>query len=244
MPDHPETQAMKALLLNALKKKKEAYEWIKKALFKNFTNFTCWHVYGILQRSNKDYDGARKAYLNALKHDVNNMNVLRDLGQLQIQLRDYPGYVETRRQVLFAKINMPQNWILFAMANYLNKNYAKALDVLSSLEKTLREQQMNLKPYEMSELISFTVRVHEESGNAKAALQTLQNFDKKILDNIDKQETLFRLYTKLDKKDKAIESLETLLRYNSANQDTYIKIIKASGIALPSSLDQSLSAED
>jgi len=80
MPDHPESQAMKALLLNALKKKKEAFEWIKKALFKNFSNFTCWHVYGILQRSNKEYDGARKAYLNALKYDPNNLNVLRDLG--------------------------------------------------------------------------------------------------------------------------------------------------------------------
>jgi len=63
---------MKALILNAMKKKTEAFEWIKKALFKNLANFTCWHVYGILQRGNKDYDGARKAYLNALKYDPDN----------------------------------------------------------------------------------------------------------------------------------------------------------------------------
>ena len=48
-----ETLAMKALNLNALKKKQEAFELIKKALFKNLGNFTCWHVYGILHRSNK-----------------------------------------------------------------------------------------------------------------------------------------------------------------------------------------------
>ena len=83
-PDHPESLAMKALLLNQMKKKTEAFEWIKKALFKNLTNFTCWHVYGILQRGQKDYEGARKAYLNALKYDSGNQNVLRDLGQLQI----------------------------------------------------------------------------------------------------------------------------------------------------------------
>ena len=48
-----ETLAMKALNMNALKKKVEAFEFIKKALFKNLGNFTCWHVYGILHRSNK-----------------------------------------------------------------------------------------------------------------------------------------------------------------------------------------------
>jgi hypothetical protein len=32
----------------------------------------------------RNYDDARKAYLNALKYDPANQNVLRDLGQLQI----------------------------------------------------------------------------------------------------------------------------------------------------------------
>ncbi len=44
---------MKALILNAMKRKKEAFELGKMVLFKNLANFTCWHVYGILHRSNK-----------------------------------------------------------------------------------------------------------------------------------------------------------------------------------------------
>jgi N-alpha-acetyltransferase 15/16, NatA auxiliary subunit len=44
---------MRALNMNAQKKRAEAFEYIKKALFKNLSNFTCWHVYGILHRSNK-----------------------------------------------------------------------------------------------------------------------------------------------------------------------------------------------
>ena len=63
-PDHPgisnfpynyslETLAMQALTMNALKRKTEAFDLIKKALFKNLANFTCWHVFGILHRSNK-----------------------------------------------------------------------------------------------------------------------------------------------------------------------------------------------
>lgn len=84
-----ETLAMKALNMNALKRKKEAFDFIKLALFKNLGNFTCWHVFGILHRSNKyiifivlavlrelfnfrNYDEARKAYLNALRHDAKN----------------------------------------------------------------------------------------------------------------------------------------------------------------------------
>ena len=32
----------------------------------------------------RNYDEARKAYLNALRHDPTNQNVLRDLGNLQV----------------------------------------------------------------------------------------------------------------------------------------------------------------
>jgi len=68
-PDHPESISFKALILNSEKRKAEAYELIKKALFKNLANFTCWHVYGIINKQNRQYQEARKAYLNALKYD-------------------------------------------------------------------------------------------------------------------------------------------------------------------------------
>ena len=44
---------MKALTLNALKKKTEAMNQIKAAIMKNMMNFTVWHVYGLINRSNK-----------------------------------------------------------------------------------------------------------------------------------------------------------------------------------------------
>ena len=68
-PTHAETKSFKALILNCLKRKTEAYKLIEGALMKNMGNFTVWHVYGILNRANKKYDMARKAYLNALKQD-------------------------------------------------------------------------------------------------------------------------------------------------------------------------------
>jgi hypothetical protein len=56
--------------------------------------------------------------MNALKYDPGNQNVLRDLGQLQIQLRDYVGYAETRRQILLEKPGLQINWLTFAIAIY------------------------------------------------------------------------------------------------------------------------------
>lgn len=58
-----------------------------------------WHVYGLLQRSDKKYDEAIKCYRNALKLDKDNLQILRDLSLLQIQMRDLEGY---RVSILFA----------------------------------------------------------------------------------------------------------------------------------------------
>lgn len=57
-----------------------------------FLNLIGWHVYGLLQRSDKKYDEAIKCYRNALKLDKDNLQILRDLSLLQIQMRDLEGY--------------------------------------------------------------------------------------------------------------------------------------------------------
>ncbi|EHB13048.1 NMDA receptor-regulated 1-like protein, partial [Heterocephalus glaber] len=58
----------------------------------NFAEHGGWHVYGLLQRSDKKYDEAIKCYRNALKLDKDNLQILRDLPLLQIQMRDLEGY--------------------------------------------------------------------------------------------------------------------------------------------------------
>jgi len=49
-------------------------------------------VYGLLQRSDTKYDEAIKCSRNALKSDRDNLQILRDLSLLQIQMRDLEGY--------------------------------------------------------------------------------------------------------------------------------------------------------
>lgn len=87
-----ETLSMKGLTLNCMGRKEEAYEHVRRGLRNDLQSHVCWHVYGLLQRSDKKYDEAIKCYRNALKWDKDNVQILRDLSLLQIQMRDLEGY--------------------------------------------------------------------------------------------------------------------------------------------------------
>ncbi len=69
-PNHGETLAMKGLTYNSLNKKEEAHALIKRGLAMNIKSHVCWHVYGLLYRSETKYDDAIKCYTNAIKRDV------------------------------------------------------------------------------------------------------------------------------------------------------------------------------
>lgn len=45
-------------------------------------------MYGLLHRSERNYAEAIKSYLNALKHEPENLQILKDLAALQIQMRE------------------------------------------------------------------------------------------------------------------------------------------------------------
>ena len=51
---------MKGLILSAMNKREEALELARKGLSKNFRSGTCWHVYGLVLRSEKKYEDAIK----------------------------------------------------------------------------------------------------------------------------------------------------------------------------------------
>lgn len=92
---------MKGLTLNCMGRKEEAYEHVRRGLRNDLMSHVCWHVYGLLQRSDKKYDEAIKCYRNALKWDKDNVQILRDLSLLQIQMRDLEGY-RVSNQICFS----------------------------------------------------------------------------------------------------------------------------------------------
>ncbi|MGH0139066.1 UNVERIFIED_CONTAM: hypothetical protein FKN15_068150 [Acipenser sinensis] len=112
--EHGETLAMKGLTLNCLGKKEEAYDL----------------------RSDKKYDEAIKCYRNALKWDKDNLQILRDLSLLQIQMRDLEGYRETRYQLLQLRPAQRASWIGYAIAYHLLEDYEMAAKILEEFRKT------------------------------------------------------------------------------------------------------------
>ena len=108
-----ETLSMKGLTLNCMDRKSEAYELVRrglkviqcsayrdkgchlfylkytfadseKGLQNDLKSHVCWHVYGLLYRSDREYREAIKCYRNALKIDPDNIEILRDLSLLQV----------------------------------------------------------------------------------------------------------------------------------------------------------------
>ena len=109
---------MKGLVLHAQGKKKEGKELVKEGLMKSLTNFTCWHIMGIINQGEKDLEGARSSFQNALKYSPDNFQLLRDIASLEMHLRKYDNLVETRKKLLGLKPNLAINWLGFAVANY------------------------------------------------------------------------------------------------------------------------------
>lgn len=217
-PDHGETLAMKGLTLNALDRKVEATDLVRRGLRMDMRSHICWHVYGLLYRSERDYREAAKAYLNALRIDKDNQQILRDLALLQIQIRDYDGLEDTRRTLLGVKPSQRNNWIGFALAFHLLRNYTMAASVLDTYRDTLKSSTDPEDRYEASELLLYKNFILEESGDHAAALNHLDHCGPKLVDFLAVRETRARLLVALGRFDDAADQLIALLRINPDNR--------------------------
>lgn len=224
--EHGETQAMKGLILNCMGRKEEAYEHVRKGLTNDLRSHVCWHVYGLLQRSDKKYSEAIKCYRNALKWDKDNMQILRDLSLLQIQMRDLEGYKETRHQLFQLRPTQRASWIGFAMSYHLMKDYEMALKILEEFRKTQKKPGYD---YEYSELLMYQNLVIRESGNVANALGHLDEYESAISDKISMKETRGRYLLELGKLSEADAVYVDLMKRNPENHDYYHQLEVARG---------------
>ena len=180
--DHGETLAMKGLILNCMDRKAEAYELVRKGVKMDIKSHVCWHVYGLLYRSDRDYLQAIKCYRGALRHDPDNNQILRDLSLLQVQMRDHAGFVSTRQHLLTLKPTNRNNWFTFAVAQHLRGQAAQALGIVEAYERTLEGAPEN--EYEHSEMLLYKNMLLEESGTLDKALEHLDANEKDIVDKL------------------------------------------------------------
>lgn len=209
---------MKGLTLNALDKKAEATELVRRGLRLDLRSHICWHVYGLLYRSDREYRDAARAYLQALRYDKDNQQILRDLALLQIQIRDYDGLEETRRTLLTVRPNQRNNWIGFALSFHLLGNYNTAVSVLDTYQDTLKQSNEPEDRYEVSELLLYKNMILEESRDYHRALAHLDDVNHRLVDRLAVAETRARILLALARHDASADQWRALLDINPDNR--------------------------
>jgi tetratricopeptide (TPR) repeat protein len=235
-PNHGDTQAMKALILNSQGQNEEAFNLCKLALKNDMRSHITWHVYGLLWRSVKNYEEAIKAYKFALKIEPNSLNILRDLALLQCQIRDYEGYIESRRKMMQERPQLRQNWTALAIAYHLAGNYAEAENILKTYEETLKQNPAK-SDLEHSEATLYKNMIIAESGDTERALKHLEEVVRNSLDRTSALEMKAQYLLQLERKEEAEKAYRTLLSRNNEYRAYYDGLEKVLGLSRTNEAD-------
>ncbi|KAI4869974.1 N-terminal acetyltransferase A, auxiliary subunit [Hypoxylon rubiginosum] len=227
-PKHGDTMAMKALIINQQGKTDEAFALGKEALTADMKSHICWHVYGLLYRHQKNFEEAIKAYKFALKLEPESHQIQRDLAFLQIQMRDYQGYIQSRTAMLQARPQLRQNWTALAVAHHLAGNLDQAEKVLTTYEDSLKVPPSKTD-YENSEAVMYKNSIIAETQNYQKALDHLESIAPHNLDRLAVLEVRAEYLSKLGRKEEAVEAYHDLLDRNSEHPDYYTKLVAILG---------------
>lgn len=165
---------MKGLLCSLQNRPEEADELVKAGVRANVRSHVCWHVMGIVRRSESKNEEAVRCFKMALRLDPDNAMVSRDLALMQAQVRDLEGLVETRADALEKRSGQRSNWVALAAAHHLAGHRAVAAAVLQAYDATLEDAVATAEPYERSEAILYRARILEEDAQLEQALEALE----------------------------------------------------------------------
>ena len=211
---------MKALIISHQNRTEEAFALARTAITNNMKSHVCWHVYGLLYRAEKNYEESLKAYKKALQLEPESAPIQRDLAHLQIQTRDYEGYVQSRRSMLQQKPGFRQNWTALAIAHHLAGNYEDAENVLTTYEETLKTKP-NRSDIEHWEAVLYKNYIIADSGEVEKALDHLDAVGKKSPDVLAVMEMRADYLARLGRKSEAEAAFAALLERNADDSAYY-----------------------
>ncbi|KAJ5496133.1 N-terminal acetyltransferase A complex subunit n.t1.c1, partial [Penicillium diatomitis] len=229
-PTHADTQAMKALILSHMGQLEEAFTLAKEALRIDMKSHICWHVYGLLYRQEKNYEEAIKAYRFALRLEPESQPIQRDLALLQMQTRDFQGYIQSRSTMLQARPGFRLNWTALAIAHHLSGDLEEAEKVLTTYEDTLKTPPP-LTDMEHSEACLYKNSIIAETGNLERALEHLEKVGYRCTDVLAVMEMKADYLLRLGRKSEAADAYTALLDRNPENSVYYNGLVQAKEIA-------------
>lgn len=220
---------MKALIINSQGHTDEAFALAKVALTHDMKSHICWHVYGLLYRSVKNFEEAIKAYKFALRMEPESQQIQRDLALLQMQMRDYPGYLQSRRAILQARTGLRQNWTALAVAQHLSGDLVGAERTLSTYEETLRSPPPKTDA-EHSEAVLYKNTIIAEMGDTARALEHLDAIAKNNPDRTAVMEMRAQYLLRLERMKEAEAAYRALLNRNAEYRAYYIGLQASLGL--------------
>ncbi|KAK4697834.1 N-alpha-acetyltransferase 15/16, NatA auxiliary subunit, partial [Lecanoromycetidae sp. Uapishka_2] len=229
-PDHGDTIAMKALIINSQGHTEEAFALAKVALKNSMKSHVCWHVYGLLYRSAKNFEEAIKAYKFALKLEPESQQIQKDLALLQMQMRDYPGYVQSRTAILRQRTSFRQNWTALAIAQHLAGNLEEAERTLTTYEETLKVVPPKTD-IEHAEAVLYKNSIIAEMGETERALDHLDAAAKNNPDRTSVMELRARYLLVLKRNEDAAKAYRALLERNPEYRVYYEGLQSALGFS-------------
>ena len=220
---------MKALIINSQGHTDEAFALAKVALKNDMKSHICWHVYGLLYRSVKNFEESIKAYRFALKLEPQANQIQRDLALLQMQMRDYQGYIQSRRAILTARSTLRQNWTGLAIAQHLAGDLIDAERTLSAFEETIKTVPPKFD-HEHSEAALYKNTIIAEMGETERALAHLDEISKSNLDKTAVMEMRAEYLLLLGRKEEAEKAYRALIDRNPEYRKYYEGLQAALGL--------------
>lgn len=219
---------MKALIINSQGNTEEAFALAKVALNNSMRSHVCWHVYGLLYRSAKNFEEAIKAYKFALKLEPESQQIQKDLALLQIQMRDYSGYVQSRTAILRQRTAWRQNWTALAISQHLAGNLEEAERTLTTYEDTLKGAPPRTD-IEHGEAVLYKNSIIAEMGETERALDHLNAAAKNNLDRTSVMELRAQYLLILERREEATKAYRALLERNPEYRAYYEGLRSALG---------------
>ena len=220
---------MKALIINSQGNPEEAFALAKIALKNSMKSHVCWHVYGLLYRSSKNFEEAIKAYKFALKLEPESQQIQKDLALLQMQMRDYAGYVQSRTAILRQRTGLRQNWTALAVAQHLAGNLEEAERTLTTYEETLKGV-MPKTDIEHGEAVLYKNSIIAEMGEMERALDHLDAAARYNPDRASVMQLRAQYLLTLGRKDEAAKAYRALLDRNPEYRLYYEGLQSALGL--------------
>lgn len=221
VPDHGETLAMKGLTLHTMDKKEEGIALVKTGVAKSMRSGICWHSLGMCYRSDKNFTEAQKTFKIATLRDPKNMNVLRDLSSLSVQLRDWDCFFESREKLLGLKANVRANWVALSCA-YRQLGQTELAAAIMDVMIQIMDAGDNR--VEVSEIHLYRAELELMNNQPQRALDILTKHTTEIIDTHIKTKLRAKALSMKGDKDKAEAEYMNLVKERFAEGDCIVAI--------------------